>query len=145
MLRRLCKFAKLGAGEKALLLRALCVVCFVRLGLWLLPFRWLKTLAGRASSHASLRPARASRPILDIANAVSIAARNVPAATCLTQALAAQIVLGRAGHSSLLRIGVQRAANGVVKAHAWVECDGQIIIGGDIPQLLQFTALPPLE
>jgi hypothetical protein len=47
----------------------------------------------------------------------------------LSQALATQILLARAGEASELRIGVARSGNREVRAHAWLETHGQIIIG----------------
>jgi len=45
---------------------------------------------------------------------------------------------------STLRIGVARAENGgPFRAHAWVECGGKVVIGGDV--LAEYTALPPIE
>jgi len=76
--------------------------------------------------------------------AVTVASRYVPKATCLTQALATQVLLARRGHSVHLRIGVARSETGEFQAHAWVECYGRVVIGGaDAP--VRFTPLPPLD
>ena len=61
--------------------------------------------------------------------AVRHAARLVPAATCLTQAIAARRLLARRGIRSDLRIGVARESDGKMRAHAWLECDGVTILG----------------
>ena len=79
-----------------------------------------------------------------VAWAVAVASQYVPMATCLTQALATQVLLGWQGHAARLCIGVTHSAAGQFQAHAWVECQGRIVIGGiDAP--LRFTPLPPLE
>jgi hypothetical protein len=75
---------------------------------------------------------------------VTLASRCVPSATCLTQALAGQVLLSRHGHPASLRIGVARSAAGEFQAHAWVECHGRIVIGG-AQTLSRFTPLPSLE
>jgi len=62
--------------------------------------------------------------------AVRAVSPYVPSATCLTQALTLQALLSREGIHSDLRIGVARDdASGII-AHAWVEIDGAVIIGG---------------
>jgi hypothetical protein len=65
-----------------------------------------------------------------IAWAVSLAGRYVPRATCLTQALAMQILLKREGIAVQLHLGVAKDEQGRVTAHAWLEQDGRVLIGG---------------
>jgi hypothetical protein len=62
--------------------------------------------------------------------AVRSAARFVPAASCLTQAIAAQVLLAFHGEKTCLRIGVAKDEKGEFKAHAWIESQNRIIIGG---------------
>jgi len=76
--------------------------------------------------------------------AVAVASRYVPLVTCLTQALATQVLLGRCGHPASLRIGVARSERGQLQAHAWVESQGRIVFGG-LKNLSHYTPLPPLE
>jgi hypothetical protein len=53
-------------------------------------------------------------------------------------------LLARRGYLADLRIGVIKADSGQLEAHAWVESEGQVIIGGsDSP--FRFTPLPSLE
>ena len=140
MRARLRKFARLGNADRTLLLRALLIVVAIRVGLWSLPFRFLRHLAARAAERASLHQRKNTRSIMMLARAVETAARPIPAATCLTQALAAQILLARNGHASTLRIGVL-TANGRFKAHAWLEHAGRIVIG-DVAGIGEFKPLP---
>lgn len=74
---------------------------------------------------------------------VMIVSRYVPRATCLTQALTAQILLKRYGHPAELKIGVARGKAGELQAHAWVTSDGVVIIGGDEAELTQQYATFP--
>jgi hypothetical protein len=65
--------------------------------------------------------------------------------TCLVQALAAQAMLRRRGYASELRIGVSgRGPTGAIKAHAWVECDGRVVLGQleDLNSYAVLTAPP---
>jgi hypothetical protein len=51
--------------------------------------------------------------------------------TCLVQALAADGMLRRRGFASTLHIGVRlhRPGSTPLQAHAWVKCEGQIVVG----------------
>jgi hypothetical protein len=54
----------------------------------------------------------------------------VPGATCLTQALAAQVLLAQSGYHSRIEIGVTKDDERHFRAHAWVVCGNEIVIGG---------------
>ncbi|MBE2262957.1 MAG: lasso peptide biosynthesis B2 protein [Burkholderiaceae bacterium] len=67
-----------------------------------------------------------------IARAVSIAGRrSLWPTSCLRQALLLQVLLARQGMDSQLRIGVRNSPDEGFGAHAWVERDGQVLIGGE--------------
>lgn len=66
-----------------------------------------------------------------IAWAVRAAARYVPTANCLPQAIVAKQLLEEQGYHPLLRIGVQPPQALDLKAHAWVESGGRILVGDD--------------
>lgn len=76
-----------------------------------------------------------------IAWSVQSAARFVPGASCLTQALAAHVLLEQGAHPSTLHIGVSRE-RGRFEAHAWVEEAGSILIG-ELDQ--SFVSLPRID
>jgi hypothetical protein len=76
--------------------------------------------------------------------AIAIASRYVPAATCLTRALAGLVLLTQHGEPALLQIGVVKNEAGKLEAHAWVENRGRIVIGA-APELLRYTRLTSLE
>jgi len=61
---------------------------------------------------------------------VVVVSPYVPKTTCLAQALAAQLLLRQAGHQARLHIGVNYGIGGRLEAHAWVESQGRILIGG---------------
>ena len=75
----------------------------------------------------AVTPAAVSPP--EIALAVTRASRLVPFATCLTQALAGGFLIRRAGSNAVIHFGVAKGEAGF-KAHAWLESDGDILIGG---------------
>ncbi|MFO7544718.1 MAG: lasso peptide biosynthesis B2 protein [Trueperaceae bacterium] len=61
--------------------------------------------------------------------AVSSAARFVPGATCLPQAMAAQALLARRGIGSIIQTGFDRTDAKGVEGHAWLVCDGEVVVG----------------
>jgi hypothetical protein len=61
--------------------------------------------------------------------AVRIVSRYLPGATCLTQALAAQALLTHSGFPSQVEIGVAKDELGRFHAHAWVVCQGHVVLG----------------
>jgi hypothetical protein len=124
--------------------RAYVLVWLIRIALWFLPFeplyKWtIQFRKGRTGD----RPLD-TRSVYKVVWAVSAAARRVPQATCLTQALATQIMLGRRGHRASLQLGIMKSKAGKFDAHAWVERDGRILIGMN-DTFSQLTRLPPLE
>jgi len=76
--------------------------------------------------------------------AVQSASRFMPrASTCLTEALTAQVLLLRRGHPALVHIGTVKGEDGDLQAHAWVESQGEVLIGGY--ELERFTPLVVLD
>jgi hypothetical protein len=64
-------------------------------------------------------------------------------AKCLARALVCQVLMARRGYSPELRIGVAKSQEGTLEAHAWIESQGQVVIG-DLKELPRFTQLPSL-
>jgi len=123
------RLRKLTPANLPLLASAGVVVVLVRVSLWLVPSRFLLRRVSRMVAGAPL-PAEPTPAVRQIGWAVRAVSRRVPRASCLTQALATQILLARRGYSSHLRIGVARDADTGFAAHAWVEIDGDVLVGG---------------
>ena len=140
---RVRKFLHLSSRDQLFLVKTAGLVGLIRLGLWVLPFQTLGRLLTKLSPAT---PAPPSNPVAAnrIGWAVDITSRYIPDATCLTQALAAQFLLKRRGVAAELRIGVAKSATGQFEAHAWVESDGQVVIGG-VESPHRFAAFPSLE
>jgi len=127
--RQLQKYAALPSADRWLLLSATFWLVFCRIALWILPFqdilRRIESMDGGAPTTAN--PAAAAR----IAWAVDAASRYVPGTgMCLPRALAAAVLLTRAGLPARLWVGVARGDGGRPEAHAWVESGDQVVIGG---------------
>jgi hypothetical protein len=126
-----------------LLAGGLAVAC-ARILLWLLPFRRLWWLVARtALPPAGVVPVRlAEVRNIDLAWGVTTAARYVPRATCLTQALAAQWLFAWFGRPTLLRIGVAKGADKTLRFHAWLESEGRVVVGGEPLEREAYAILP---
>ena len=135
-MRRLVRWMRRSPAERALAMRAFGLLIAARIGLRLMPLQSLRAglRRGRGGENAS-----AER----IAWAVRTAARYLPGSACLAQALAADALMERHGHASSLRIGVARTEAGGLEAHAWVESEGRVVIGGG--GLDRYTPLPDLQ
>jgi Transglutaminase-like superfamily len=143
-MKRLLRLLRLPAAERWLLAKAALLLVAIRVGLWALPFQTLRRfLATVARIPVGLREADRSS-VEWVVWAVEVTGRHLPVAnTCLTQALATQVLLARRGQSPLVRIGVAKGEGGKFEAHAWVECGGEVIIGGH--ELERYTSLVALE
>ena len=143
-MRRLHKFIQLSWADRSLLIETAFLVWAVRLALWLLPFRTVASLLGRMVPAAP-RPKDQSQDFIDRAGqAVMLTSRMVPKATCLTQALATQVLISRHGYEARLHIGVAKNGEERLEAHAWLVSNGRVVIG-DRADLSHFTVLPPLD
>ena len=137
-MRKLSKFFQLPGAERAALLHALALLWGVRLALWLLPF-------ARVQRWALTRPPAERRglPPPRLAWAVTAASRAVPRATCLTQALAGQVLFAHHGHRSQLHLGVTGGAGRAFEGHAWRTCAGRAVLGA--AEARRFKALAAFE
>jgi hypothetical protein len=142
---KLHRLLRLPGERRLLLIRALWTLTIWRLGLWLFPLRSLRQQAcgsalSRIPSGVSKLHQRLPRPDLAaIAWAIESAARHVPRATCLVQALAARSMLRRAGYASELHIGVLKGPERDFDAHAWLQCENRVVVGGS--ELRRYTPL----
>ncbi|HAZ44444.1 MAG TPA: lasso peptide biosynthesis B2 protein [Cyanobacteria bacterium UBA11369] len=129
-MKRLRKFLHLTSAERCLLINTALLLGAIRLGLWLLPLHTLRRLLARVSQPTA-KLQEADQAFVDkVVWAVTVASHYVPGARCLAQALATQVLLERRGYPNQLRIGVARSKGGQMSAHAWVESQGQVVIGG---------------
>jgi len=137
---RLRRLLRLPAAERRLLVRAAVLLAAVRVALVVLGWPVVRRLT-----------ARAARPVAGVADvppallqqAVERAGRHVPGAACLAQAIALQILLGRRGRATDLRLGVAHGEGRRLEAHAWLEAEGRVLIGAAGRE--RYTALPPFD
>lgn len=141
-MRRLRKFLRLTSCDRHLLITAALLMSAIRLGLGLLPFRVLRRVV---NSLTVVRPVPQQISINQVVWAVEVASKYMPGGVkCLARALTTQILLSWRGYQTELRIGVAKNPQGQLEAHAWVESQGRVIMGG-LADLTRFTPLPNLE
>ena len=78
----------------------------------------------------------------EMCRAVEMAAHFVPGATCLVKAQVACAMLNRFGYDAEVRIGVLKKSASL-KAHAWVKCDGVVVMGYAGNQYVELPKLAP--
>jgi hypothetical protein len=150
MLPRLFRsFKRRSVPERKAFALATVLVVAVRIALTIAPSRWIIGAVRRLSQRTPSRVVRRRGTVMSDSTlvwAVETASRFVPRATCLTQALAAQIVLQRHGYSATFCLGVPAIPVRPFRAHAWLELDGRIILGGEESRrLARLSSLMPVE
>jgi hypothetical protein len=118
------------APERRLLAEATLIVAIARAALSIVPYGLLRR-ARRPVLRLVAKLPPASGSAESLVAAVRAAARHVPGASCLTQAIALHLLLERRRIGSHLVVGVARH-DGRFRAHAWVDRDGEVLLGGDI-------------
>ena len=127
-MRNWSRLRSLSGPQMLFLAHCLSVVVAVRLGLTLSSYNRVRGLVIRLDA----RNAASVGDLRRVAWGVAAAARFVPGASCLTQALAGQYLLARQGSTSNIRIGVERDTGKQLKAHAWLISGNHIVLGGSI-------------
>jgi hypothetical protein len=115
----------------------------VRLAMWFVPFPILRVRLdsrrdAQARAHAPRRPTGGRGDLSRIARHVRLGSRIVPRCTCLVQALVAEQLLAESGYLSVVRLGAARADDSRFSAHAWVEWEGTVVVGGDVSGFVEF-------
>ena len=123
-MHRVLTFLRLPPADRTLAIRAAGWLIAARIALWTMPFARVQALVARAGRRTGAPGAAPGR----LAWAVETTARSIPKASCLTQALAAQVMLERAGEHPKLKIGVA-TDKGAFEAHAWLELHGRPLVG----------------
>ncbi len=115
-------------GQVRLVAYAVWIMLMTEVGLWLMPFyrlrQWVTNL--RLAKWNEKKPS-----VQQVRRAIGIAGRYLPHATCLVIALSCQVLLKRYGHPSCLHVGVACSDGTHLEPHAWVESEGDIIVGDD--------------
>lgn len=91
---------------------------------------------------STARPCRADqRRAEELARAMLCASHRLPFATsCLDRAVALWWLLSRERIAATLRIGVRKADETTLSAHAWVEHDGRVLLDEEAAGFAAFEA-----
>lgn len=127
-------------SDFVLVVKLIVLLTTIRAAISLLPFSTLRKLIVRRPR--TCRPAGLPRQRKVLALLQLVGRDLLRPRPCLPQALAGVWLLKRWGVESELRIGVAREETGSIGAHAWVERDGEIVVG-KIPTLTDYTVLTP--
>ena len=118
---------------------AACAIAVARAWLRIAPGGAVRWASGRASLHANASACAPSRGDA-IARAVAGAAARLPwQASCLEQGIALVLLLAIVRQPARLVVGVIRE-DASIRAHAWVESDGRVVLGAAGEQA--FAPLP---
>jgi hypothetical protein len=140
-MRLLHRFRSLAATDRRLLIETAFLLAAIRLALPLVSFKTLHVLLLRVPRRTGRELQPRPLPADRLAWAITVASRYVPQTrNCLIQALAAWTLLLGRHHPAFLRIGVANGPDRQFKAHAWVESDGKVVIGGSA-ELASYTPL----
>jgi hypothetical protein len=142
-MRALRRLRALSGAERRLLVEAALLLAVIRAALWLLPFEGVRRVTRRLGRPPRRRPSVDGADEARLVWAVGAAGRGLPRITCLVRALAAQALLARHGRASELRLGVARRPDGAFAAHAWLEREGRVLLGGAVTE--RYAPLPPVE
>lgn len=138
---RIGQFFRLSNDEKGLFLKAWGTLWWMRITLWVLPFRFIRPLLVDSPQPVRLSSEVNSADVRKIVWAVSRTSRLIPKGqNCLLHALSTHRLLSRRGFPSRIQFGVNRDEDGAFSAHAWVELEGKVVMGS-LPDLSQFIPL----
>jgi hypothetical protein len=143
-MKLLFKALHLHNSDRNLLFKTFILLSLVRLGLWLLPFQKLLHLLGKIGQ---ISPEQLLKliPLDRIVWAVNLNSfYTLGSVQCLPRALTTQVLMRMHGYAPQLRIGVAKGEQGNLEAHAWIENQGQVVIGY-LRDFSRFTPLPSFK
>lgn len=141
---RIRRFMLASGAEQGLFLSSVIVMGVARIALLVFPLRRVVATLNalnRRWHRATGSSMGVRRAALRIAQAASWC--PIPT-TCLSRTIAAYFLMSRLGFSSTPRIGVT-TAGGSFGAHAWLECEDEIVIGDKSPDGNLYHPVPSLE
>ena len=131
---------RLSRRDIAIVAEAAALVIPVEVALRYLSLDALLERLGRAG-HGALRDG-AHVDAERAARLVDAVAACYPLTTCLKKSLILFRILRRRGLPAELRLGVRKLQHDF-SAHAWVECEGRVLLGGGVAHLFRTLPLTP--
>jgi Transglutaminase-like superfamily len=139
------RYRALERERRFLVLEAAVLLAVSWCGVRMLSFAMLRRLL---NAYSERLPSRSAMPAALIGWAVTAAGGVLPQRrACLLEALAADAMLRRHGHDPTLELGIRSGTNraGPLEGHAWVTCEGGIVVGDleTLPEYVSMSAPPP--
>lgn len=135
------QFRALDAGRRALVLEAAVLLAVLPVALRLAAFGRVRR---GLEAYADLKHQGGASPALVGWAVRAAAARFSAGRNCLVCALTADAILRRRGHASRLQLGIRRAEALPLDGHAWVECEGVVVVG-ELDELPTYRRLSLIE
>lgn len=143
--QKLGKIFSLNSSKRQLLISTFVLLILVNLGLSMLSFKKLHKLLLLISKPQAKYQKQAQISLEDIIWAVNVSTFYIPGgAKCLSRALTSSVFMSRCCYISSLYIGVAKSQSGELKAHAWVESQGKVVVG-NLPELDDYKQLLSLS
>lgn len=143
MKNKLFSFIRLTGSEKFFFLHALLLLCKYRIRLQTTSIEQLVKLV-QEESHSHKNRNKPALSLHRVSRLIHAAAKLVPFSTCLSNALAGQVLFAANHHQTKLHIGVRNTPDKGFEAHAWLTLDGAILLGS-LPDLKTYKELPPID
>lgn len=131
--RKITRLRKMSANDRLLLLEACATLFLAKLLVIVCSFNVVAKLLGKVNQVSGFKPsAEQMLMVAHVQRVLSIVSSNVPwSSVCLDKALAAMIMLNRRRIPNTLYLGVKlNKDKQKLDAHAWVECNDSIFVGG---------------
>jgi hypothetical protein len=132
--------------EVWILVQAIVAVTSTRFALRILPLSRIRRTIWRVFSAERPLPVMRRCSQDQVIRAVVSAGKHSPiGTTCLATALVGQALLHRHGYIVELRLGVRRDSAGKFAAHAWLERQGTVVLGGPTAVVRSYSRFPEME
>lgn len=130
------KFIGLSRQEKKLIFQSIYYLGLFRLKLTTTAPRVLFLIVSKKTNYIAASHL-VSVPPHTIARIINKTSRLIPCSTCLSKALAGYVLFAKNHYKINLHIGVRKNEKLELEAHAWLSCDGKIVLG-EIPNLHRY-------
>ncbi len=125
----LIKFLQLPFSKQHLFGEAVLILTATRIILKLLPYKVLRRVLFQPDRFDVFRHQKGTQD--DFIWAINKAGKyTLRENSCLALASAGNALLRLHGFPARMRLGFQKSENGEIEAHAWVEINGEVVIGG---------------
>jgi hypothetical protein len=143
-MKKISKFWQLDSTERNLLMKTFLLLNLVRFLFLFLQFPRLQKILTKLGTRRSSSNGTLPLSVKQIVWAIELSTQFSPGgAKCLARALTMQTLMQQQGYDSQLQIGVIHQPTEEFQAHAWIEYQGEIVIGM-LPDLEKYKALHPV-